>query len=1053
MMKKLILILSCLFLSIGLIYSQNITVNGVVVDDAGIEVIGASVVVKGTTTGVATDIDGKFSLNVPSNSTLVFSLVGMKKVEMKATPSMKVVMENDDALLDEVIVVAYGTAKKSQFTGSAAAINADDIKNSQTASISKALSGKMSGVQVTSTSGRPGEDAVIRIRGIGSLNAVNNPLYVVDGVPYEGELNSINQSDIASLTVLKDAAANSLYGARGANGVILITTKGGVIGGTGKPRVTVDARWGGNTRGVPLYDMVDSPSEYYELYWKALRNQQMYAPDLAKPEAEASQIATNNLVSRLGGYNIYNVPNNELVSVNGAFNPNAQLLYRDIWKDELFKTGLRQEYQVGVSGGNDKTQYYLSLGHLGDEGIVVNSDFARTTGRLRLDQQVNNWLKVGGNMAFTRTTAKRTTEDDTAGINMFYAVQTIAPIYPLYEYDANGNRMYEADGTPIYDFGAGDHNSSHIRPISGQSNPLASQTLDKDTDKTNFFSGQVYAEVRFLKDFKLTTNMRLDNTDTYNSSYINGIYGQYAADRGISYKNTTRLQSLNTQQLLTWAKQFDLHSVDVLVGHEYYKHKRNYASASRRTFYDPNNTELDGAIASPNVNSYDTNYLLDSYLSRVQYDYDTKYFASFSFRTDGSSRFHKDERWGKFWSVGGSWLLNKENFMSSVKWVDELKFKISFGTQGNDNLYGYSTKARALKSVSPWANQYVVKDNGDNVALEAYHVGNKKLTWEKSNSFNTGIEFAVLKNRVYGGIEFFNRKTSDQLHNRTVPLSAGYASYPDNIGSTTNRGLEFEVTGELVRSQDLKWTVSLNMTHYKNKINTLPEEIREDGMSAGLFWYREGHSMYDYYLKEYAGVNEKGQSMWWKDGEVDGRPTRVTTTDYNAADRYYQGSALPDVYGGLSTSLTWKGFDLAVQTAFQLGGTGYDSNYMGMMGAGSPGRAWHKDIRSNWSEDNMNTNVPRLQNGEVFTNSTYSTRWLVSSDYFSLQNVTLGYTLPRQLLMNTGINSIRVYGTAENLALFSKRKGYDPREAVTGVNAAGRYQPIRTISGGVSLEF
>jgi hypothetical protein len=391
--------------------------------------------------------------------------------------------------------------------------------------------------------------------------------------------------------------------------------------------------------------------------------------------------------------------------------------------------------------------------------------------------------------------------------------------------------------------------------------------------------------------------------------------------------------------------------------------------------------------------------------------------------------------------------LTKENFLKSVNWLDELKFKASFGQQGNDN--------PIRGGIVPWANQYTVKPNGDNIALERSYIGNKNISWEKSNSFNTGIEFSVLKGKVYGSIEYFSRLTKDLLFDRKMPPSAGYSSYPDNIGDMVNQGVEVELTGSLVRTKDLNWTMSLNATHAVNEIKKLPPENKEIGISNGIFWLREGKSRYDYYLWDYAGVDSEGQSQWYKDiVDAEGNVTgRELTTDYATATRYYQGSALPDVYGGISTSVSWKGFDLSVQAVYQFGGTGYDYTYKNLMHVGEEGSAWHKAIFNSWTPENRNTDIPRLEKGNTGANQTYSNRWLVSTDFFSIQNIMFGYTFPKSMLNKLNINRLRIYGVADNVALFSKRKGYDPRESVDGTNGYGRYTPIRTLSFGLNVEF
>lgn len=671
-MKKFILMFSCFLLSMVLAIAQNTDVSGSVVDESGEPVIGASVIAKGTTVGTVTDVEGKFSLSVPASSKiLLVRYIGMKDQEVAVAANLRVVLQAATTDLDEVLVVAYGTARKSSFTGSASVIKGKEIAKLQTGNVSKALEGAAAGVQVASSSGQPGSSASIRIRGVGSINASTAPLYVVDGVPFQGNINSINSMDIESMTVLKDAAANSLYGSRASNGVILITTKKGA---SRMARVTFEARYGVNSRAVPTYDVMDDPAEFYEMTWEGVRNRQFYS--IGNSWLNAGLYATNNLVQELGNYNNYDVPNNQLINpVTGKLNPNAKLRYREDWEDAMFENGNRQEYVTSVSGGDDKMNYYLSLGYLNDEGYVVNSDFERYSSRLRLEKDVNDWMKVGASAAYVKTALNYVPEDNTNGNNMFYIAQNMSPIYPVYLHDmTTGDYILDAQGNRRYDFG---DDAGYARLVSSMTNPVASQYIDMDRSEWSSFNGHVFTDFKW-KDFKLTLNYAIDENDNLGINYLNGLYGQFRDDGGISYRYSQRLTVSHSNQLFTWMKEIDdRHNIDILVGHENYAYRLNVITAQKQKFLDPDQRELSGAIKNPLSNSYETNYKVESYLSRVQYNLDEKYYLSASFRSDGSSKFHKDNRWGTFWSLGGSWRISKENFLSDITWIDDLKIKAS----------------------------------------------------------------------------------------------------------------------------------------------------------------------------------------------------------------------------------------------------------------------------------------------------------------------------------------------------------------------------------------
>ncbi len=1042
----------------GFAIAQTKTITGTVFsEEDGAPVVGASVLVEGTTIGTITDIDGNFTLNrVPDSAKdLKVSFIGLQTQFVRIKDQLKIYLKSDAELLDEVMVVAFGTAKKSAFTGSAGVLETDKIAQRQTSNVANALAGQVAGVQLTSKTGEPGKSPEIRIRGIGSISAGNTPLYVVDGVPYDGEIAAINSQDIESMTVLKDAASNALYGARGANGVVLITTKKGQVGSA---RITVDAKWGTNRRAVPNYDVIKSPAEYYELEYQSLYN---YGATNGLSGTALHQFANKNLISELG-YLVYTLPKGEnLIGENGKLNPNATLGYSDgnnyfipdNWYDEVFDSGnLRQEYNINISGANDKVNYYISAGYLDDSGIIPNSGYTRFSTRMKLDYQAKEWLRVGANMSYVNSDSQSPRDQKgTSSGNMFYVTNLMAPIYPIYIRDAEGNVMKDSYGHTMYDYGEGAVVDA-VRPFMNMSNPASMIELDKQNYKANIFSGKWYANINFLPELRLTYNLGFDVDDTRYTNKYNAYYGQYASTGGIIYVGASRDVGITQQVLMNYNKSFGEHSIEGLVGFESYDLKRQSLLASKQKLYNPEISEIDNAINTPTAGSSTDRYATQGFLARVQYDYEGKYFGSASYRRDGSSRFHKDNRWGNFWSVGGGWLMNKEAFLEEASWIDMLKFKISYGVQGNDMMLYRG--ADPSQNYYPYADQYQVSNNADDFAVMMYYKGNKDLTWETSHSFNTGFDFTFFKGRLDGSLEYFSRKTTDLLYFKPVAPSLGYSHLPMNVGSMYNRGLELGLNGVAVQSNNVNLSFNFNMTYFKNKIHKLEESLNGE-LIDGTRIYREGESLYQLYMRNYAGVNDEGVALYYIDvKDKEGKITRETTTDWDNATRYASGDILPKVYGGFGTNLQVYDFDFSVSFAYQLGGKIYDNTYMILMhggGANDVGMNWHKDIRKAWKPDGGYTDVPRLHYTDPHTKK-MSDRFITSSNYLSLQNISLGYNVPKSLLRKIDISSLRIYVVADNVALFSKRKGLDPRQSYTAAENS-YYSPIRTISGGITLSF
>ena len=1085
-MKRVLFLLTVILMGIGTIAAQSAKVTGKVTDTNGEAVIGASVYVIGTNMGANTDIEGNFTIeNVPSSATtLRVSYIGMTTQEvhiLKGKP-MKVVLVEDGIALDEVVYVAYGTAKKSQFTGSAAVVKSDEIGKIQTSNAANALTGKMAGVQLTNASGQPGATSpTIRVRGISSINAGNAPLVILDGAPYDGDMNNINAQDIESMTVLKDAASNALYGARGANGVIMITTKKGQ---SGSARVTFDAKWGSNSRATQDYNYITDPAQYYEVYYGALKN--YFVNEMGMTAQQAHANANNQMTGSSGyglGYNVFTTPEGEyLIGSNGKLNPNATLgrmvtgpdgnnywVTPDDWMDAAYNSSLRQEYNLSITAGNDKSSFYASVNYLDNEGITANSNYERLTGRLKADYKVKNWLKVGANMAYTHFESNSLGEDGSSGSsgNIFAYATRIAPIYPLYIRDAQGNIMKDANGFTRYDYGQAQNNPHGLsRPFLAGGNPYSSNLLDKNFAEGNAFNASAFAEIKFLKDFKFTWTSGVNVDETRSTSTTNPYYGSYASSNGIVYKYHTRSISWNHQQLLNWEREFGDHNITAMLGHEYYRSKYYYLYASKSNQFDPSNDELVGAITDNGGNSYTTDYNTEGYFGRVMYNYDERYHVSASYRRDASSRFHPDNRWGNFWSAGLAWVISKEDFFDA-QWVDLLKLKASYGEQGNDQIgnYRYTTLYE------------VVNSNGSPAAVP-YALGNKDITWETQGNFNVGVDFDLFKGRISGTIEYFNRKTSDMLFSFPLPPSYGYTSQYANIGDMNNQGLEIELKTTPIKTKDFEWNVNLNFTTYENKVSYLPDARKtmvvdgKRGFTSGNYFYGEDCPLYTFHMKKFAGVNENGQSLWYKNittPELDENGEEKkdymgntiekvigveTTTEYNSASDYLCGTALPDAYGGFSTTLAWKGFDLSVDFAFQLGGQVYDGDYASMMGSptsNSKGSNIHADMLKAWTASN-NSNIPRMQFNDQYTAGT-SDRFLTDASYLSLNNINFGYTFSKMLTKKFGVERLRLYVAADNIWVWSKRQGLDPRQSITGSATGAYYAPIRTVSGGVTLTF
>ena len=1080
MEKRLTMVLACLFLFLGTALAQSQVSGTVVSQDDGQPVVGASIRVVGTNAGTVTDIDGKFTLSLPSGkNTVKVSYVGMveKTVKVKGNV-LNISLESDQRSLDEVMVVAYGTAKKSAFTGSAAVVKGDELAKHVTTNVADALAGSVPGLQLRGQSGQPGSSSSsgINIRGIASMYAATDPLVIVDGAPYPGNLSTIPTEDIESVSVLKDAASAALYGARGAAGVIIITTKRGT---NREAEITLDAKWGSNSRAVPQYDVIKDPGQYYEAYYSELYNNAYYNRGMSVTAANAY---ANRLMLQQLQYNIYNVPENEqLIGLDGKLNPNAtrgRVLERngekyyldgDDWDKAAYKNALRQEYNLGVRGATDRASFFGSLGYLKDDGVIDRSNYQRYSARLKADYQAKKWLKVGMNAQFVHSDQQSNPNLSTAmgSNNLMYYTAMLAPIYPIYvrKVDANGNPYISTDeyGHQSYDYGTPSQANGYglTRPLGSNGNPLGANRYNDVVQGFNQLNASATVDVMFtdwLK-FNATTSVIYGMTDY--SDYENSFEGPKVSVNGSIEKTNTQSMRTNNVQTLSFNKTFGLHSVDAMLGHEYYRSTARFLGATAEGNFSPYIPEIDAFAKKTDASSYKSMYNVEGFFGRVQYNYDNKYFGSASYRRDASSRFAKENRWGDFWSVGAAWLINKEKWFN-VPFVDELKIKASIGQQGNDNIGSYA-----------YTDLYTLTPSGTTVSPTFYEMGNKDITWETTTNLNVGLEFSLLRSRLTGSLDFYSKKTSDLLFWLSIPESLGSRGYYGNVGDIRNSGVELTLTGAIVRTHLVDWTVTANLSHNSTKILKLPDSKTQDyggfkqTNSARNFqyWYRVGGPLYNAFLPAYAGVNENGEALYWVDKEVDGNTTTpgvrpahnkdYTTTDWTKASYYEQGSLLPKVFGGLSTSLRVGNFDLTATFDYQIGGKVYDQMYSVLMSpldanVSGAGMAIHKDYIKSWSVNNTSSNIPRWYAGDNYATSK-SDRFLTNAGYFNFQSFTVGYTLPKGLIPY--LSKVRVYAAGENLFFLSARKGLDPRYSYDGNGYTGAYSPMRNISGGIQVTF
>lgn len=1101
--KKIFSVMLTLVLGMSMAFAQTRTVTGTVTSaEDGQPVIGASVFVKGATNvGVVTDLDGKFVLNgVPTSATtLVVSSIGMITKEVPVAAVVNVVLDADSEVLEEAVVtIAYGAAKKSTLTGAISQVNSESIQTRPASNVATVLEGSVSGVQVNSTYGAPGDDPSIRIRGFGTINGDASPLYVLDGVPFSGNVSDLNPADIESITVLKDAASAALYGNRASNGVILITSK---KGSQGKLNMSIDVRQGTYSRGIPEYSRVNA-KQWMNVAWANMYNQRIEA---GKTPDEANAYVYEHLMSDYVIQNIFSVKGNnnptmqELFSTPGSLSADATI--KDGYKNDMdwykaaIRHGYRQEYNINANGANDKSDYYFSVGYLNEDGYVNNSGFERLTARAVINVKPVTWFKTGLNLFGSHQNYENTNgSSDGSYTNAFMYCRNIAPIYPIHVHDyLTGEYILDANGKKMYDGGEyidADGNLHQTRAQYADRHVIWENELNSDRTVRNTLEAIAYAEFYLPYNFTLniTGNLHVRNSNnfTYNTAVIGDGKGSNGRGKRVDY----RYKKYQLRQQLNWGQSFGDHTITALVAHESYYFNYDYAYFYKTNEIFPGSPNMSNFTVNVSMDGYQNNYRTESYLGRVRYNYKDKYNLEASFRRDGTSRFHKNSRWGNFWSIGANWMISKEDFMQGLTWINSLKLRADFGQVGNDSGAGYY-------------GYMALYENEQNANKGAYYIGqleNLDLKWETGQSWGVGIE-ARLFNRWNLNVEYFNRKNKDLLFDVPLPISAGAittsgspsASITMNAGSIANRGFEIETDIDIYRNRDWKVNFGANATFLRNKVTSLPKELNQDnGFTSGNKRIQVGKDRYAFYVYTFEGIDQMTGRSLYKFNDVDyfikttidgvektfGNPEGTECTENyviingvpystnpsSQAKKEFHGSSIPKVYGGFNFNVSYKNFTANAVFTYALGGKLIDGVYAGMMAAGKTASSQHVDILKSWSgvpAGMTETSANRIDRNGIpvinsdlnsYTHSTSSSQYLVSSNYLTLKNISVSYKLPKTIAKALTMQSITLSATCENLFVKAHRKGLDPQQSFAGSQSNYLVTP-RVFSASLNIKF
>lgn len=1026
--------------------AKKMTIKGKVTDESGEPLPGTSVMVAGTTSGIATDIDGNYEITFDaySNSKLLFSTIGMQDQYLAVTGKsvLNVVMASDNLVIDEVMVVAYGTTKKEAFTGSAANVKGDKIMREAASAISpeSALKGYVAGVRVSGDNGQPGSSPSVQIRGIGSISQSTAPLYVIDGVPTgSNQLNSLNPNDIESMTVLKDAAATSLYGSRASAGVIIITTKRGQ---DGKTKFDVSYERAFSSVGIPKqlkgYYMDGAELTNYSV--EALKNYFLYSKNALPGMSNSEQYQA--LQAEAMNYGLQSLNSNGKIrhpddALDGTFDYNKmtkeqQQKYltspRDYnWYDAMFKNGYENKVNITTRGGSDKLNYYGSLGYVNQSGITEGSYFERFSGRISVDNQATKFLKLSFTQSITWSTTENKADNQgaTAG-NPISALGGMNPTLPI----------YNADGTP--------YKSPGFDPTSP--NMLESISLDKYIyDRLSSISN-ITANVQIAPWLKFATVNGIDfrymrDQEKWSPLSLNG-----SPTNGSVVESRTLYTNMVTSNMFNFNKEIKRHTISALAGYEAKSTKYDFIGGKGEKFAVPELMYLSNSAKTIYASGFDRNDKLISWIVKGDYNYDGKYYFSVSYRRDGTSRLLAENRWGNFWSASGAWTITREKFMAfSKNWLDNLRLKLSYGTNGVQPTDYFSS-----------LTLFTISDKYDgNSVMYPGSIGNPLITWETSYTWNAGMDFSVLNGRLKGTVEYYNRLTDDLITDRPVSYSHGWSTIKENNGKLRNSGVEISLDSRNIQRKNFTWETNFNLSFMKSMVEELDREI----ISNSNYIYREGHPLYSLYLREWAGVDPAtGKSQWYvnEGGVMDtGAQKREITTDVGKANKVIYDKGYPDCFGGITNRFTYNGFDVSFLLTFSLGGKLFDSQYTSVVldGKSLGGKnARFDSYEKAWKKPGDESENPIIIKGDPYNSNFTSTRSVMSSNHLKIKNLSIGYTLPESICKKAGLSSIRLYVNGSDLYTFFKYDFINPEVSNSGTYNAYSYPSLRSFRFGINIQ-
>lgn len=989
---------------------QKSNLKGKIVDVTGEGIPGANVVIKGTQKGAITDMDGNFAIEANHDQpvTLIVSFIGYEKQEVKASPSknVKVTLKEDANALEEVVVTGYGTFKKSAYAGSASIVKSDAVKDVPNISFQQMLEGSTPGVSVTAGSGIPGSSTSIRIRGMGSFNASNSPLYVVDGIPVlSGDIGAsgsdsgldvmttLNTSDIESVTVIKDAAAASLYGSRAANGVVIITTKQGK---SGKPIFSLKADWGFSDFAMDFREMMGG-QERRDLIHEGLCNYALTSKEMT--DTEASAYADANI---------------------DEYAPIPWCGFVD-WNKHMFQTGRRDNYELSISGGQDKLKYYTSIGYMSQEGVSIGSGIDRISGRLNVDYQMADWMTLGAKILFS------TVNQDTYSEGTGYT----APIYSTRNGVTPSDAIWNEDGSWNRD----------LIKLSDR-NPLLSSKYNYKREAATRSFNTVYASFKLYKELKLNTTFSYDFVLNKSRGWKDPRTSDGDDDNGRFSKDYNDKDKMVWSTTLAYQKTFAKHhNVDVLAGYEIDNQNSDGLGSTISNFARADKVEINNGVKYESMGGSNSCTRIVSYLTRLNYDYASKYYAGASWRTDGSSRLARENRWGNFWSLSGAWRVSSEKFMKpTASWLTDLKLRASYGVNGTlpSTYYGYL----GLSSLTSNYN--------NNPGISQTQLENKDLSWETNYNFNSGLDIS-LWNRFNITLEYYQRTTKNLLYARPISVSTGFTSYLSNIGKLSNKGVELEIQSKNISTKDFNWTTSLNLGHNRNKILRLDGVLNQ--VISGVQIHKVGKSYSTYYLREFAGIDPTDGAPQYYTNTVnaDGSLDKTVTKDGRKAKEIEMQGADPTLTGGLSNNLRYKWFDLGFNLNFSLGGWSYDDGAYKLEHGGDGKLNIPIYYRERWQKEGDQTSIERFIVGRSTSMTDYATdRRLHSQNFLRLKSLTFGASLPKQWTQKLGIDAVRLFASGNNLLTWAAYSYYDPE---AGSSVEFDTPPLRNITFGLEVKF